>query len=139
MHRLHRKCRQTHRDILRSAFLGCRILHPFSLMRDDRLSSPNIDLPALMCHAYHSGQHDCELVELRTLSRLAPSLRTAHVRHADARSLRIDAPDVFVDQLGLGPGSLNPCGLWNESRHISVSHAFEPTRKAWHEAGRERG
>src|SRR6266576_47820 len=80
-----------HRSVIPTGELHCAIccgvrsgvLHPLSLVRDDRLTSPDIDLPTPMGDPYHSRQNDRELVELGTLSRLAPSLRTAHVRHAD--------------------------------------------------------
>src|ERR1700745_59837 len=87
-----------------------------------------------MRDAQHPFQHNGELVELWSLSRLDPALRTAHVRHAHASRLRIHAADVLVNELRLIPRGLNRGWVrdecWHESRGEASLKHFYPTSPA---------
>src|SRR5947209_8350502 len=101
VNRFHRKRRQAHCDVLRAAFVRSRITHPLAPMSHHRLSRANIQDSSFVLHAYCALEHDREFVELGSLSRLNPSCWAAHVRNAGSGRLRVDAPDVLINQLGL--------------------------------------
>ena len=90
-------------------------------MRDNRLPGTNIKRATPMFHPERSLENDGEFIEFGRLSRLDPSLRTAHVRYASRGSLRIHLSDVFVDDLWLIARSLDTSWLWDESWHGLVS------------------
>jgi hypothetical protein len=130
VHRLHRKRRQTHRDIFRAAFLWSRVAHPLPGMRDHGLSCGNIDgsglaIAAAIFHSQTSLQNDCEFVELRCLPGLDPPLRTSHVGHAGRRRFRIDAANVFVDQFRFISGSLYARRLCDKCGHHDLGNDSE--------------
>jgi hypothetical protein len=85
-------------------------------MRNHRLPSVHIQPAVLMLDMQRSPQHNRELIELRRLSRLNPARRTSHVRHTYRVRLRIHAPDVFINELGLVPSSLNASGFRDQRR-----------------------
>src|SRR5581483_9955615 len=94
-------------------------------MCDYSLPGANIECSVLVLNAQHSLQHDRKLVELRSLSRLDPSRRTAHMGHAGGRGFGIHASDVFVDKLGLVARGLDASGLSDQ-----CGHEFPPPRAA---------
>jgi len=86
-------------------------------MRDNRLPGTNLKRATPMFHPERSLENNGEFIEFGRLSRLDPSLRTAHVRYASRGSLRIHSSDVFVDDLWLIARSLDTSRLWDESWH----------------------
>jgi len=70
MHRGWAEGRQADRDILGALRMRSTVAHPFTAVRDYRLSGADVqDAPAVF-HAQRSAQHDGELVELGLLDGL---------------------------------------------------------------------
>src|SRR5947209_8654640 len=90
MHRLGRECRQAYGDVFRPTFFGRGVLDPLAGVCDDSLTGADVDLSAVMTYAQHAFQYNRELIELRSLPRLLPTLGTAHVRDTGGFGLRID-------------------------------------------------
>src|SRR5258708_33053045 len=82
VNRLHGKCRQADGDVLSSIGTGSGILNPLSSVGHYALSSFDFECTAFVSHEYSPFQHNGELVELRSLAGLEPSLRAAHVGNA---------------------------------------------------------
>src|SRR5690349_7318843 len=86
-----------------------------------------------MFHAQHAPQHNGELFKLRPLSRLLPSCRAPHVRHAHSCRARVHPADVLVNDLRLVPSRLNSLRIADQRRHSAssssagYSHSFEAT------------
>ena len=76
-------------------------------MGDDRLSGGDIKKPGLVFDAENAFENHSKLVEGGSLAGLEPSCGAAHVRDARRCGLGVDAPDVFVDKLGLVAGGLD--------------------------------
>lgn len=108
---------QADSDIFGTAFVRRGVADPFAGVRDDCLSSSDVEFSAFVRDAQRSFQHDGEFVELRSLAGLEPSLRTAHVRDAGSGGFRVDASDVFVDEFWFVAGGLNARGLRDECGH----------------------
>lgn len=86
-------------------------------MCNNSLPRSHVEQTTFVFHAQHSFQYDRELVKLRSLAGLKPSLRTAHVCNAGGRSFRIASSDVFINNFRLVACRLNARGLRNECRH----------------------
>src|SRR3954447_47912 len=95
-------------------------------MGDHSLTGSDVKRALLVLTAQHSLQHNRELVKGWRLAGLDPSTRTAHVGYAGRRRLRIHAPNVFVDELGLVACGLDTCGCRDESVHIQCPATHLP-------------
>src|ERR1700682_1749909 len=117
MYRFHRERWQAYGDVFRPAFGGGGILDPFAAVGNDSLAGGDIQFAGLMLYPQGAFQHDCEFVELRSPSRLFPTLGTAHMGDAHTGGLGVDPPDEFVNQFWLAARSANARGLSDQSGH----------------------
>ena len=118
MHRLRRKGGQTHGDVFGSFRSRRTISNPFPAMGHDRLPGLDMNGSSLGFHMQHPAEHQRIFVELRRLPRFHPTGWTLHPSHAQLSRVRIDQADEFVDEFGFVPGSIHPCGTFNQSRYI---------------------
>lgn len=116
--------RDANGDVVRAFFIGRTVLYPLALVSDHCLSGMNIERAAARVNPEHTVQDDRVFVELRRLSRLDPSGRALHVGNADAGAAVVHAPDEFLNDLWLIPGSTDLCRGSNERRH-RVEVVFE--------------
>lgn len=117
VHGFHGEGWQADGDVFGAAFLRSGVAHPFAGAGKDCLAGGDVKRSTFVFDAQQPLQHDRELVELRRLAGLEPSLRTAHVGDAGGGGFRIDASDVFVDEFGLVAGGLNSRGVRDEYGH----------------------
>ena len=69
-------------DVLGSAFVRSGVLNPLAAVGDDGLSGGDIEGSRFVLDSQRAFEDDREFVELGSLAGLLPSLRTAHVGHA---------------------------------------------------------
>src|SRR5579864_4216445 len=117
MHRLHRERRQTYCNVISSALFGRGVLNPLAFVRDHSLARAHIKRSAFVRDTQRSFQHNCEFLKLRSLPWLRPSLWASHMSDANARRLRVNPSDIFVDELRLVPRRLNGGWFCNECWH----------------------
>lgn len=94
-------------DVFGTLFERSRVAHPFALVRHHRLTGMDIERAAFKFNPYHSGQHVGDLIELRLLARLHPSLGTSHMGDTHVGSICIYAANHLVDDFRLGTGGLD--------------------------------
>src|SRR5207249_3636112 len=116
--------RHAYREVLRP--VGRAVLHPFTLVCDDSLTSPHDDLAAGMLHAQHAVENIRVLVKLRRLPRFNPAGRTSHVRDAHGTGLGVHAPNDFVDELRFVTGRGDAGWLGNDCGHVSILLFYIP-------------
>src|SRR5690349_17923152 len=90
-------------------------------MCDHGLSGVDVDRASLMQDAQHAIKDIWKLIRFRTLTRLLPSGRAAHMRDACSLRVAIPTPDIFVDDLWLRPSRFYPCRLRDQSWHSRLS------------------
>jgi hypothetical protein len=83
------------------------VLHPFTGMRDNRLSGLHVQRAASMGDAQDTFEHHGEFVELRFLTRFYPAAWTSHVSHAQTCFAIVHPSDEFIDELGFVSGCGN--------------------------------
>ncbi len=98
-------------DVFGAAFVGSGVTDPFAGVGDDGLSGGDVERARFVLDAEGAFEDDGELVEGGSLAGLEPSGGAAHVGDAGGGSLGIDAPNVFVDELGFVAGRLDARGL----------------------------
>jgi len=79
---LHRKRRQTNRDVFRAVRAGSAIPHPLPFMGDNRLARSHVYETVAMLDSQTSAEDYRELFEFRCLSGLDPAAGAPHMRHA---------------------------------------------------------
>src|SRR5688500_14394596 len=84
-----------HRDVLGATGLGTAVAHPSAWMRDDCLAGPHIERAALVLDSQDTAQHERNLLELRSLSRLGPAFGRDHTGDADAAMPGVHSSRVF--------------------------------------------
>ena len=92
-------------------------MHPFTAMRDYRLTCGNIDLTISVADAQATLEDYRELIKLWLLSGFFPALRTTHVGNADTGGRGIHTPDIFVDQFGFASCSGDSGRLSDQRGH----------------------
>ena len=117
VNRVHRESRQADRDVLCAAFVRSGVADPFTGVGDDRLPGGNLERSVLVFDAESALENHAELVERRSLARLQPSGGAMHVGDAGGSGLRVDAPDVFVDELGFVAGGWDAGRLRDQGWH----------------------
>jgi len=117
---IHRERRQTHGEIFRAFFPWCAVAHPLALVRDHSLPGADIEYSVAVLDSQRSFHDDGEFIKLRGLPGFNPTARAAHMRDRSSVSCRVDAPHVFVDELGLVSSGFNSGWRRNERRHDSV-------------------
>src|ERR1700674_15414 len=98
---LHGEGGQADGDVLSSALVRSGVLNPLATVGDDGLSGGDIEGSRFVLDSQRAFEDDGKFDELRSLAGLLPSLRTAHVGHAQRGGFGIDATDVFVDEFRL--------------------------------------
>src|ERR1700683_975383 len=119
MHRVRRERGQANRDVFRAASLGTALPNPLSRMGDDALAGVNIEGAAAMLDAQHATEHDGDLLELRLLPRLDPSLRRDHAGDAHGAMVRIYPARIFLARFRLVAGGLDDRRGWGGGRGAS--------------------
>ena len=99
MHRVRRKGRQAHGDVLRTLGIRRAVLDPFARTCDNRLASVDIERAVAVDHAQRASQDDRVFFELRRLARLDPAGGALHMGDADCRGAGVYATDVLADDL----------------------------------------
>src|SRR5215471_4660609 len=118
MNSLGREGGQANGNVL-GAFVRGRILDPLSSASQNGLSGANINAAVFVAHAQASSQDQRVFVEFRSLSRLVPSCRTAHVGHTDTAFAVVHAAHIFINDFGKVPGRLHACGIFNQRWHAN--------------------
>src|SRR5579863_2014756 len=103
-------------------------------MRDDGLSSGDVDRAILVFHVERAFEHDGEFVECRSLAGLEPSGGTAHVGNASGGGIGVDPPDVFIDEFWFVACGLDASGLGDQSGHGFWLPACALAYSAWRSA-----
>src|SRR4051812_26624705 len=75
-------------------------------------------------------EHDRVLVEIGALARLAPALRRAHARDAQAVLAAVHAAHELLDDLGRRAGSLHPRRRFDQLGHSRSASLFMPRSRA---------
>ncbi len=100
-----------------AAFVGSGVADPLAGMGNDGLSRRDVKRSILMLDAERPFEDDGELVEAGSLAGLKPTCGAAHVGDTGRCGSRVDASDVFVDDLGLVADRLDAGGLRDQSGH----------------------
>src|SRR5581483_6567247 len=106
-----------HGNVLGAPLQRSRVANPLSLVRNEGLACRDIEKPILVLHSQAALEPDREIVKLRRLRRLFPTLRAAHMGHADVLRVTVHAAEILVDKLGLATRGRDAGGLWNQRRH----------------------
>jgi hypothetical protein len=97
MRRLRRECGNANRNVLGSVRVRRVVVDPFTATSDYDLARRNIERAFAGFHAQRAAEDERILVELRRLTRLAPTGGAFHAGDAHAVRLRVYAADEFFD------------------------------------------
>ncbi len=112
-----RESRTTYCYVFRAFGFRSTVADPLSAAGNHRLTFAYIERPAAGFDPEQTAKDDGVFVEVRRLTRLDPAAGAAHVGDADVIARGVHVAYIFVDQLGLGSGSLDAGGLGNEFGH----------------------
>src|SRR5579871_2097514 len=96
-----RKRGQTNGEVFRPFGIGSTVLDPLSGIAHDGLAGTDVEHSTPVSDPQASLQDYGEFGKLRSLPRLNPASRTAHMGDAHLAMLGIDPTDVLVDQFRL--------------------------------------
>jgi hypothetical protein len=106
---------QAYGDVL-GGFVRGGVLNPFSRMHGDGLSGGYLHHSVFVSDLQTATEDNGVFQKFRSLARLLPSLRAAHVGYADALLLIIHSSNILVDDLGFVSRRLNAGSFLNECR-----------------------
>src|SRR3954469_13441213 len=129
--------RHAHGDVLGAVGPGRGVAHALAGAHEHRLPRLHGHRAVVVVHLDGAAQHDRPLVEAWALERLAPALRRAHARDAQALLGRVDAAGVLVDELRRLPGRLHTRRLGDQLGHRAKPYPA-PRRVSTGTSGRAR-
>ena len=114
MRGIERKRRTANGDVLSAFGIRRTIAYPLPFIRDDGLPGMDIERATLEFDAKHAFQHDRIFIEIRSLARLGPAGRAAHMGNAERLGIRINPSDVLIDEFRFRAGGGDARRLFNQ-------------------------